>query len=101
MKSIQEYLFTDFIELHEGVYIAEPENFWTFLSAGPYIEQGVCDWWHDVAAVYPTQTIVFYPVDTRWSCVPIGPETIYRGVKELDEETDILCHYAVIETERL
>lgn len=101
MKSINDYLFTGYTELHPGVYITDREFFWTFLSAGPTIEEGICDWWYDVAAIYPTDTIVFQPVDTGEEMMEIGKDTIYRGVWELDEDPQILCYYRVLDTTRL
>ena len=96
MKNIDDYLFTNTINIHEGVYMAHKDLFWTFLSAGYPVEYGICDWWYDVAEVYPNSTIVFYPVDTTEEHVEIGPRTIYRGVKELDEDPEVICYYQVI-----
>lgn len=96
MKQVDDYIFLNPIKVTEGVYISPPENFWTYLSAGDYLERGICDWWYDVAEEYPDKTIVFWPVDTTDKTVEIGPETIYRGVWDLDEDPEILCHYVVI-----
>lgn len=96
MRNVDEYLFTDHTAVQEGVYMTAPDFFWTFLSAGRYIETGVCDWWYDVAAIYPEETIIFYPVDTTKEHLEIGPDTIYRGVRDLDEDPELICYYAVI-----
>lgn len=101
MKSINDHLFQDYIELHEGVYIAEPEKFWTFLSAGSVVEDGICDWWYDVAEIYPEDTIIFWPVETAEESISINKDTIYRGAHELDEDPEILCYYRVVDTMRL
>lgn len=96
MKEVNDYLFTDSNQIEEGVYITHHDFFWTFLSAGRFLEQGVCDWWYDVAAIYPENTIVFQPVDTTKDHIEIGPDTIYRGVFDLDDDPELLCYYAVI-----
>lgn len=101
MKSINDYLFTNYVELHEGVYVADKELFWTFLSAGRVKEQGICDWWYDVAAEYPTDTIIFQPIDTTKDMLEINKDTIYRGVWALDEQPEVLCYYQVVDTTRL
>lgn len=97
MRNIDEYLFTGHSEIQPGVYISSQDFFWTFLSAGRIIEEGICDWWYDVAAEYPNETIVIEPVDTDVEMLEINPDTIYRGSWELDESPHILCRYAVIE----
>lgn len=101
MKSINDYLFTGFTELQPGVYISHKDFFWTFLSAGEAKEEGICDWWYDVAAVYPTDTIVIHPVDMTEEMMKITPQTLYRGSRDLDEEVETLCYYKVIDTTRL
>jgi len=101
VKSVNDYLFTGFTELHPGVYIAHRDFFWTFSSAGETKEEGICDWWYDVAAEYPTDTIIICPVDLNEEMVEMGPNTIYRGVRDLDDEVDSLCYYRVIDTTRL
>lgn len=101
MKSINDYLFTDFTEIQKGVYLSDKDFFWTFLSAGETKEEGVCDWWYDVAAEYPNDTIIFHPVDTTKEMLTIDKNTIYRGSWYLDDEPEILCYYKVLDTERL
>ena len=96
MRQVDDYLFTGHTAIQEGVYIVAPEFFWTFLSAGEFIETGICDWWYDVAAIYPEETIIFFPVDTTKDVIELGPDTLYRGVHELDEDPELLCYYAVI-----
>lgn len=96
MKNVDQYLFTNFIAVQEGVYLAHRELFWTFLAGGHTIETGICDWWYDVAEFYPNHAIVFHPVDTTQEHIEIGPDTIYRGVHELDDDPEMLCYYAVI-----
>lgn len=96
MKNIDDYLFTNAVSVQEGVYLSHKDLFWTFLSAGSTKEKGICDWWYDVAAIYPNDTIVFHPVDTTKECMEIGPDTIYRGVYDLDDDPETLCHYVVI-----
>lgn len=101
MKSIHDHLFIEYKELHKGVYLAKPENFWTFLSAGSVKEDGICDWWYDVAEVYPEDTIIFYPIELDKEMIYMCKDTIYRGVKDLDEDPGILCYYRVVDTTRL
>lgn len=96
MKSINEDLFTGYSEMHPGVYLSGKGQFWTFLAAGPIIEEGYCDWWYDVAEAYPNDTIIFYPIDTTVDMLELGPDTIYRGVMDLDQDPEIICRYAVI-----
>lgn len=96
MREVNDYLFTGHTAIQDGVYVVDPEFFWTFLSAGRYIETGICDWWYDIAAIYPEETILFFPVDTTTEDIAIGPDTLYRGVKDLDEDPEVLCYYAVI-----
>lgn len=96
MKSVNDYLFTGSTQVQEGVYISHKDYFWTFLSAGDIIERGICDWWYDVAAEYPTDTIVIHPVDTTKDMMEIDRDTIYRGAYEMDQDPEFLCYYAVI-----
>lgn len=96
MKNIDDYLFTKTIKVQDGVYMAHRDLFWTFLSAGSIIEDGICDWWYDVAEVYPNNTIVFHPVDTTQDHIDIEPYTIYRGSWRLDQDPEMLCYYQVI-----
>lgn len=101
MKSINDYLFAGYTEIQPGVYIADKKFFWTFMSAGPTKEEGICDWWYDVAEIYPTDTIIFHPVDTTEDMMEITRDTIYRGAWELDDEPEMLCYYKVLDTTRL
>lgn len=101
MKSINDYLFTGYTEIQPGVYLAHKDFFWTFLSAGAVKEKGICDWWYDVAAEYPTDTIIFQPVDTTKDMMVMNKDTHYRGVWSLDDQPDILCYYQVVDTTRL
>lgn len=98
MKRVNDYLFTGYTELTEGVYLSHRDFFWTFLSAGPRKEEGICDWWYDVAVEYPNDTIIIHPVDTTKESMDIGPDTIYRGVWDLDEDPELLCYYLVVDT---
>lgn len=101
MKSINQHLFTGYTEVHPGVYIAHRDFFWTFMSAGRSLEEGICDWWYDVAAEYPSDTIIFQPVDTSEEMIEINKDTIYRGAWQLDDQPEVLCYYKVLDTSRL